>query len=98
MQESEFKDMPELQIHVGTSSDTIIVSDLDDCICVQTKQPQCNTEELVIDLFLLLDSDTDPNMPLLTDSSDETFFGKRDRFKITRMNRNQQRRLRFSRQ
>ena len=98
MQESEFKDMPELQIHVGTSSDTIIVSDLDDCICVQTKQPQCNTEELVIDLFLLLDSDTDPSMPLLTDSSDENFFGKRDRFQITRMNRNQQRRLRFSRQ
>ena len=64
MQESEFKDMPELQIHVGTSSDTIIVSDLDDCICVQTKQPQCNTEELAIDLFLLLDSDTDPSMPL----------------------------------
>ena len=73
MQESEFKDMPKLQTHAGTSMDTISVSDLDAVICVQTKQPHCNTADFLTDFTLILDSDTDPNMPSLTDSSHENY-------------------------
>ena len=53
--ESEFKDIPKLQTLVGTSTDTIRVSDSAEVICVQTKQPVArgNTEDFPIDLTLL---------------------------------------------
>ena len=63
--------MPKLQRHVSTGTDSISVSDSHGVICVQTNQPHGNTEDFLIDLTLLSDSNTDSNMPSLTDSSEE---------------------------
>ena len=50
MQESVFKDIPKLKTHIRTTMDSISVSDLDEVICVQTKQSHGNTEDFPIDL------------------------------------------------
>ena len=42
------------------------------------KQLNSNTEDFPIDLTLLSDSDTDPDMPSLTDSSDENYSTDKD--------------------